>query len=187
VTGGSGPARPELLVVAQLTRPHGVRGEMAARLAAVDARALLAIPLLLRPAGGAAAPARLVGARPREGGWILSLEGVADRTGAEALRGAVLLARRADLPAAGRGEWYVADLVGLRVVDAEAGEIGRLEEVLKVPANDVLVVRGARGEVLIPALEDVILGVDAESGVMRVRLPSGLLDPPPPREPGEDA
>jgi len=168
----------DLLVVADLGRAHGIRGEVTARLAGVTAADLLAIPVRLRRPGGKAIRARVVRARETSRGCILALESVSDRDGADSLRGAVLLAARADLPDPADGEWYVADLVCLRVVDAEAGEIGRLAEVLKLPANDVLVVRGGGGEVLIPALEDVILEVDTAAGEMRVRLPAGLLDPP---------
>lgn len=177
---------PDRLIVAEVTKPHGIRGEVIARLAGVDGADLLDLDLRLRPATGAEIPARLLRARPTPSGWILALEGVTDRNRAETLRGAVLLAARGDLPEAEPGEWYVADLVGLRVLDAELGEIGRLEEVLKLPANDVFVVRGDRGEILVPVVEDVILDADPEGGVMRVRLPRGLLDPER-DEAGEDA
>lgn len=168
----------DMLVVAELARPHGIRGEVTARLAGVSGEDLLSLALKMRRSeGDGLVNVRVTRARPRPGWWILELEHVHDRNGAEKLRGAVLLASRKDLPAPEPGEWYVADLVGLTVRDEAAGELGRLEEVLKLPANDVFVIRGARGEVLVPVLEDVIESVDEEARVMHVRLPVGLLDP----------
>lgn len=178
-------APSERLIVAEVGKPHGIRGEVTARLADVSGEDLVGIDLWLRPARGPETRVRLERARPAARGWILALAGVADRNRAEELRGSVLLADRADLPEVESGEWWIADLVGLDVQDAELGGIGRIEEVLKLPANDVLVVRGRLGEVLVPVLEDVVLGTDPEAGVLRVRLPAGLLDPSG-DGPGED-
>lgn len=179
-------APPERLIVAEVTKPHGIRGEVSARLADVSGEALVGLDLALRVGDEPEAPVRIERARPAGGAWILALSGVADRNRAEELRGAVLLAARADLPEPDAGEWWVADLVGLAVEDEELGGIGRIEEVLKLPANDVLVVRGRLGEVLVPVLADVVLGADPEADVLRVRLPKGLLDPvtDAPREDG---
>jgi 16S rRNA processing protein RimM len=172
--GAAGPE--ELLVVAELTRPHGIRGEVAARFVGVTPADVRAVPLRLRRSGEAAVPARIVSARAQGEGWILAIEGVNDRDEAAALRGALLLAMRRDLPDPEPNEWYVADIVGLAVVGEDGEELGILEEVWKLPANDVFVVRGRRGEVLVPVLEGVVVDVDARR--MRVKLPPGLLDPP---------
>ncbi|MFN8176652.1 MAG: ribosome maturation factor RimM [bacterium] len=174
---GAGDA---LLIVVELTRPHGIRGEMSGRPAGVEPEDLRDVPLVLRRRNGATEPAKIGAVRSTGRAWIVALEGIGDRNEAETLRGAVLLARRSDLPEPGPGEWYIADLVGLVMVDETGEELGVLEEVLKLPANDVFVVRGRRGEVLVPALDDVIVQVDRDAGRMRVKLPRGLLDPAEP-------
>jgi 16S rRNA processing protein RimM len=119
---------------------------------------------------------RIRALRPKQGGWILALEGLTDRTAAEELRGAVLLAPRVDLPEPDADEWYVPDLVGLVVATEDGRELGRLEEILKLPAHDVYVVRGSGGEILLPAIADVVLGVDVAAGRMTVHLLPGLAD-----------
>ena len=63
---------------------------------------------------------------------------------------------------------------GLRVRTTEGEDLGRVTEVLQTGANDVWVVRGRGGEVLIPALKDVIVGVDLDAGAVTVALPEGL-------------
>lgn len=95
------------------------------------------------------------------------LEGYVDRDAAAALRGASVAVPRSQLPKAGSGEYYWADLLGLRVVNAESQELGRIEQILQTGANDVLVVRGDR-ERLVPFIADVIREVDTPAGVVRV-------------------
>ena len=65
---------------------------------------------------------------------------------------------------------------GLAVYTEEDQYLGIVEEVLPTGSNAVHVVQGPLGEVLIPALADVVLNVDLEAGRMTVRLPPGLLD-----------
>ncbi|MGH2571120.1 MAG: ribosome maturation factor RimM [bacterium] len=163
--------------VAELGRPHGIRGEITALLFGVTGAELSAMTTLrVRRPNGAEAPLRIEDARPKGQGWILRIDGVEDREGAEELRGAAIVAPREDLPEAQPGEWWIDDLVGLEVVSDDGEAIGRLVDVWTLPANDVYVVRSADGEVLLPAIEDVIVGVDLEKKTMTVHLLPGLID-----------
>ena len=168
----------EPLIVAELGKAHGIRGEIVARLSGVTAEELVAMEgLRLRTPEGAESPVRVTRGRPRsQGGWILELDALGDRNAAEAARGGVLVADRDQLAEPEAGEWFVADLVGLAVVEEGGEELGELTEVLKLPANDVFVVHGKRGEVLLPVIDDVIVDVDLEAGRVTVRLLPGLLD-----------
>ena len=65
---------------------------------------------------------------------------------------------------------------GLEVVTDEGETLGRLEEVLELPANDVYVVRSEKGEVLLPAIDDVIVAVDLPEQRMTVHLLPGLIE-----------
>jgi 16S rRNA processing protein RimM len=132
--------------------------------------------LRVRRANGAEAPVRIEGARPKGAGWILRIDGVEDREGAEELRGAAIVAPREDLPEPRPGEWWIDDLVGLEVVSDDGAALGRLVDVWTLPANDVYVVRSADREVLLPAIEDVIVGVDLEKRMMTVHLLPGLIE-----------
>ncbi len=72
---------------------------------------------------------------------------------------------------------YVFQLVGLMVDDLEKGQLGVVTDVLQTGANDVYVIKGERyGEVLIPAIKDVVLDIDLANGRMKVKLLPGLLD-----------
>ncbi|MCA9753137.1 MAG: 16S rRNA processing protein RimM [Gemmatimonadetes bacterium] len=167
------------LVVAELGRPHGIRGEVTARLFGVTPEELLALSglTLRRPEeDGKPRRVRVLDVRPRKIGWIVRVDAARDRSAAESLRGSEILARRQDLPAREDGEWLVADLVGLAVETEDGEALGTLAEVMLLPANDVLVVRGEQGELLLPFLEDVLVRVDPGEGRMVVRVPPGLRE-----------
>jgi 16S rRNA processing protein RimM len=107
---------------------------------------------------------------------IARLEGCDDRDAAAALKGRQVAVAREAFPAAGVGEYYWADLVGLRVRNNEGLELGVVEAMLETGANDVMVVRTAEHEAgsvggserLIPFIAQVIRRVDVAAGVIEV-------------------
>lgn len=119
---------------------------------------------------------RVVRAREDRGAWILKLEGLTDRTAAEGLRGVLIEAPDADVQRADAESYFLHELVGLRVVTTGGLELGRITEVLQPGANDVYVVRGETGEVLVPAIGEVVSGIDLEAGVMTITPLVGMLD-----------
>ena len=122
-------------------------------------------------------PRAVLDVRSPRGYPCVVFEGYEDAASAAALRGAMIEIEDADLPGLPDGEFYVHDLVGLAVVAAGGEPVGELAEVIRTGANDVYLVRreGAR-DALIPAIRDVVLGVDLEAGTMRIEVVPGLLD-----------
>ena len=100
-------------------------------------------------------------------GVLLTLPGIEDRDAADALAGAEIWVPRERLPPPKPGEYYWVDLEGLRVVNREGVVLGTVSHLFETAGNDVIVVTGER-ERLIPFLEDFMLGVDFETGVMTV-------------------
>jgi 16S rRNA processing protein RimM len=98
--------------------------------------------------------------------------GCDDRDAAALLRGREIAVPRDAFPAAGENEFYWTDLIGLSVVNEQDQDFGKVLEVFKTGANDVLVVQGRqddqRRERLIPFLESVVKKVDLQGGVIRV-------------------
>jgi 16S rRNA processing protein RimM len=106
---------------------------------------------------------------------LLKLEGCDDRNEAEALRDMLVQVPIEEAVPLDEGEYYHFQLVGVRV-ETESGEwLGQVAEVLETGANDVYVVRGPRGEILLPAIADVVLELDLEAMRMVVRLLSGMV------------
>ncbi len=112
--------------------------------------------------------------RPYQGNWLLHLVGVDSRNDAEALHGQEILIEAAQRPRQ-PGEFYAREVIGLKVRTVDGEELGEVTEILVTGANDVYVVKGDRGEILLPARVEVIKGIDVETGVMTVELLPGLL------------
>ena len=108
----------------------------------------------------------------------MALEAVTDRSQAESLNGSTLFVDKARLPVLEEDTYYWFDLVGLSVYNTTGTLLGRLEEVIPTPGNDIYVVKGKQNgqpkELLIPATGDVVLKVDLEGGAMIVDPPEGL-------------
>lgn len=98
---------------------------------------------------------------------VAHLAGCDDRDAAVALRGCEIAVPRDSLPQTADDEYYWADLIGLKVVNTEQQELGRVSGLLETGANDVLVVQGER-ERLIPFVSQVVLEVDLTTGLIRV-------------------
>ncbi|MCL7451861.1 MAG: ribosome maturation factor RimM [Anaerolineae bacterium] len=108
---------------------------------------------------------------------LLKLEGCDDRNTAEGFRGLLVqIPIEAPVPLE-EGEYYEHQIVGLEVWTSAGEYLGRVEEILYTGANEVYVVHDAkldRGEILIPAIADVVLEVDLEAGRLEVDLMEGL-------------
>jgi 16S rRNA processing protein RimM len=96
---------------------------------------------------------------------VLRLDGIDGRDAAEALVGRYLEVPARSLPP---GSYYWHQLVGLNVTDPVGGQLGTLEEVFRAGENEVYRVVGPAGEVLVPALRDVVRRIDLAAGVMVV-------------------
>jgi 16S rRNA processing protein RimM len=107
---------------------------------------------------------------------ILTLAGMADRSAAEALRGAEVFIREADAAPLDEDEYFLHDLPGLRVETTAGEQVGTVKEVLETGANEVLIVtRPEGGEVLIPMIRDVVKSLDIPAGRLVIEPMEGLL------------
>jgi len=92
------------------------------------------------------------------------------------LVGRELYALREQLPELSEGEFYWCDLLGLTVKTVSGEILGFLTDIITTGSNDVYVVKDDKREYLIPALEDVVLAINLDDGIMTVSPPEGLLD-----------
>jgi 16S rRNA processing protein RimM len=102
---------------------------------------------------------------------VVAFEGVSTREGAEKLTGQEIYVRRSDLPKLGAGEYYCCDLVGFQVVLESGRVVGNLRNVLATASNDIYEIDAEEGEVLLPAIPNVVIRVDLEERKIVVRFP----------------
>ena len=103
----------------------------------------------------------------------VKLDGIDTRTAAEPLRGEELQVPRA-MRIEDEDRYYQHDIMGLRVEDTAGETLGKVESIFSTGANDVYVVKGERGELLLPAVEDVIKQIDIPNGRIVVEMVPGL-------------
>ncbi|MGV8934591.1 MAG: ribosome maturation factor RimM [Gallionellaceae bacterium] len=99
---------------------------------------------------------------------VAKLEGIADRTAAEACKGLLIAVPRSSLPKSAVDEYYWSDLIGLSVINLQDEQLGTVDHLLDIGANDILCVRGVNGEILIPFLVHVVQTVDLKEKIIRV-------------------
>ncbi len=178
VSGRAQTPEPRYLLVGRVLRPHGVRGELrVAILTGYPDRLAQHSHFYLAHAKSPDVVRRYAvkGLRLHKKSLLIKLHGCDDRNAADELRGMLVQIPIEDAVPLEEGEYYLFQLVGVRV-EAESGEwLGKIVQVIETGANEVYVVRGPRGEVLLPGVDDVVLELDIESRRMVVRLLPGLL------------
>ncbi len=175
-------AGADLVTVGLIATVHGIRGEIVVVPETDDpARLAAGREVLVESPRGEVGPGRILASRPHKDRLLIALEGVGDRTAAEALRGGRLCVHEAELAPLPEGRVWRHELPGMAVATEEGEPLGTVHELLETGgANFVLVVRGPRGEVLLPFAEVVVRAIDRQSRRITVRLLEGLLPGPGP-------
>jgi 16S rRNA processing protein RimM len=162
------------LVVGKLRRPHGLRGEILMDI-------LTDFPERLLPGetvyiGENYRSFNIRTRRPHKGGLLVTFDPYHDPESVGSLRNLLVYVRTDDRPPLPEGEYYHHQLLGLHVLSDEGQSLGHLIKILDTGANDVYVVRPESGsEILLPAIDSVILNIDLERGEILVHLLPGLL------------
>lgn len=167
-------------------KPHGVRGEMrvAPETDFPERLAGLREAYLIR--GGRPSPVIVEAVRQTADAVLVKIAGVATPEAAGAWRGALLAVPREAAAPLPEGRYFVFDVIGMAVATDGGDALGVVEEVIRTPGNDVFVVRGPRGEVLVPAIASVVLAVDAGSRRIVIHPLPGLLDEAPSPEKAQE-
>ncbi len=155
--------------------PHGVRGLVRIKSFTEDPMALASYGPLSDETGSKAYRVETLSAA--RGAVLARIEGVADRTAAEALRGLRLYVERKRLPATGERQWYEADLVGLAAVGRDGRDWGKVVAFHDFGAGLTMEVSGgpSSDSVVLPFTDEAVPEIDIEGGKVVVDPPAGLL------------
>jgi 16S rRNA processing protein RimM len=121
-------------------------------------------------------PVNILQRRVTDKGVLLRLDAFSTREAARERIGTFLYLPESEAVQLPKGEYFVHQIVGLSVVTRAGEALGKVTDVITTGSNDVYVVRGPRGEVLLPALKEVIKQTDLDAGTMTVEPLPGLLD-----------
>lgn len=172
-SGSPPPGEPVYLAVGRLRRPHGIEGEILMDIL-TDFPERLKIGKTLY-AGPDYEPIRLAGIRGHNRAKIVRLVGYDLPETVGRFRNAVLYVKADEVPPLPEGEYYHHELLGLRIVDETGQNLGRLDQILETGANDIYLVKTPDdNELLLPAIEAVVLEINLEKGEICVRPPEWL-------------
>lgn len=163
------------VIVGTIGRPQGLRGEVTVRPRTDQVESRFAAGAELIADGRTL---RVVAHSLVQGKLVVAFEGVADRAAAEALRGVELWVDSAEDELAD-GEFHDASLIGLPVVTPDGEAVGTIAAVEHPPAQDLLVVRTAQGNRLVPFVTELVPSVDLVNGQVVVVPIPGLLSEVP--------
>lgn len=164
--------------IGRIVKPHGLKGEVAVILAAdLPFASLAGLQAWFVPPPAAPRSAEIEEVRQGPKGPLFKFMGVDGIQNAEVLRDKEILVREEELPDV--VEDLELDPIGLAVVDDERGELGTITDVIVTGANDVWVVEGPFGQVLIPVIDEVVVDIDEVAGTIAVKLLPGLIDEDP--------
>jgi 16S rRNA processing protein RimM len=171
--------KPQYLLIGEILRPHGIRGELRLKILTDYPERVAKIKTVYLgkdATDDAAIPYKVQSARLHQQFLLLTLAEVQDRNEAETLRGQFVMIGIDDAVPLEDDEIYLYELIGLTVKTDTGEELGTIQDVLETGANDVYVVSSRKyGEVLIPAHDETVLEIDMDSETVTVKLPDGLL------------
>lgn len=167
----------DLLQVGIITSTHGVRGEVKVYPTTDDPRRFRRLKEVVLDTGKEKMNLEIEGVKFFKQFVILKFKGLDNINNIEKYRQKSLYVTRKNAVRLQRDEYFIADLIGLKVQDEDGKELGTVKDVIETGANDVYEVEMADGKsLLLPAIKQCILNVDVENGTMQVYALEGLLD-----------
>jgi len=162
----------EFITIGQILAPWGVKGKLRVEV-------ITDFPHRLAPHSQVYVdrqPMTIASAEWHKGTAIIKLDAIDSLEQAEGLRGQTLEIHHSQLQSLPEGQYYHFQLIGLEVWTTQGKRLGKVSRILSAKSNDNYVVRGDEGEILIPAIEDVVKAIDLESGRITIEAIEGLLN-----------
>lgn len=160
-----------MIVVGQIVRGHGIRGEVVVRSDTENPlRFRIGAELLVD-----STVRQIIGSRPHGKMLLVHFQDIESRTAADQLRGAFIFVDKDEVPPAREDSYWEHELAGCEVFDSDGHKIGVMTEIVERAEQDLWRVTSTNGEVLVPAVKDIVISVDIKARRIVVDLPEGLL------------
>ena len=166
----------QLLQVGVITQTHGVRGEVKVFPTTDDAARFKKLKHVMLDTGKETLPLEIESVKFFKQFVILKFKGFDNINDIERYNRCPLLIERENAVPLEEGEYFIADMIGMKVITDEGENFGILKDVMETGANDVYVIEHpSEGEVLVPAIKECILDVDIENRQMKIHVMNGLI------------
>lgn len=163
------------LQIGKIVNTHGFRGDVKIQTWSDDPEVVTELDVIYRKKGDVFSAVKVQKASVHKGMVLMKLEGIDDFDKANALREEVIYADR-DHIAREEGSFFIADLKGLDVIDADNGRVyGKLKDVIQYGIHDIYEVKTEKGEALIPAVKEFVVRISLDEGIF-VRPIEGMFD-----------
>lgn len=164
------------LRVGVITTSHGIKGEVKVFPTTDDVNRFKKLKQVILDTGKEHIELEIEGVKFFKQLVILKFKGIDNINEIEKYKGKDLLVSRENAVKLNKDEYFIFDIIGLKVITDTQEELGELVEVLLTGANDVYVVKTSEGkEILLPAIKDCILEVDMDNRLIKVHVMEGLL------------
>ena len=164
------------LQVGVISSTHGIRGEVKVFPTTDDAQRFKKLKKVILDTGREELSLEIQGVKFFRQFVILKFKGIDNINDIEKYKGKSLSVERKDAVPLEEDEYYIADMIGMKVMTDEGEEFGALKDVMETGANDVYVIEMKDGkEVLIPAIKQCVLDIDVEKMCMTIHVMEGLL------------
>lgn len=167
----------DLLQVGVITSTHGIRGEVKVFPTTDDPNRFRKLKQVILDTGKEQLDMEIASVKFFKNQVIVKFKGIDDINDVEKYRKAGIYVTRENAVPLGENEYFIADLIGLKVISDDEEELGVIDDVLQTGANDVYIVKKEQTpDLLIPAIKDCIKNVNIEEGTMIVHLLPGLRE-----------
>lgn len=166
------PSRPEYITIGEILAPRGTKGK-------IKIKVLTDFPERFAPDSVVYVnhqPMTVASTEWYKGKATVKFNFIDSFEDAERLRGQPIEIHYSQLKSLPEGEYYHFELIGLEVLTTEGELLGKITEILSAKSNDNYIVTGARGQLLIPAIDDVVKSVDLNRGQVIIEPIAGLLN-----------
>jgi 16S rRNA processing protein RimM len=167
----------DLLQVGVITQTHGIKGEVKVFPTTDDVNRFKKLKNVILDTGKENLELEIEGVKFFKQYAILKFKGIDNINDIEKYKGKSLLVTRENAVKLKKNEYFIADMIGMKVVTEDESEFGTLVDVMATGANDVYVIETIdKKEVLLPAIKQCVLDIDIEKQIMKVHIMKGLLD-----------